>query len=53
MNRRQRGNTFFRNTFHQEHKGKHAMANSDDKRDGAPPRDIHVGPATKKTNWFP
>jgi outer membrane protein OmpA-like peptidoglycan-associated protein len=29
------------------------MANSDHKGDGAPPRDIHVGPATKKTNWLP
>jgi outer membrane protein OmpA-like peptidoglycan-associated protein len=29
------------------------MANSDHKGDGAPPSNIHVGPATKKTNWLP
>jgi outer membrane protein OmpA-like peptidoglycan-associated protein len=29
------------------------MAKPDHKGDGAPPRDIHVGPATKKTNWVP
>jgi outer membrane protein OmpA-like peptidoglycan-associated protein len=29
------------------------MANSDHKGDGAPPRDIHVGPATKKAGWLP
>lgn len=29
------------------------MANSDHKGDGAPPSNIHVGPATKKKNWFP
>jgi outer membrane protein OmpA-like peptidoglycan-associated protein len=34
-------------------RGDHVMANSDHKGDGAPPRDVHVGPATKKTNWLP
>lgn len=29
------------------------MANSDHKGDGAPPSKVHVGPATKKKNWFP
>jgi outer membrane protein OmpA-like peptidoglycan-associated protein len=29
------------------------MANSDHRGDGAPPRDVHVGPATKKKNWLP
>lgn len=29
------------------------MANSDHKGDGAPPSNIHVGPATKETNWLP
>lgn len=29
------------------------MANSDHKGDGAPPSNIHVGPATTKTNWLP
>jgi outer membrane protein OmpA-like peptidoglycan-associated protein len=29
------------------------MAKPDHQGDGAPPRDIHVGPATKKTNWVP
>lgn len=29
------------------------MANPDHKGDGAPPSNIHVGPATKKKNWFP
>src|SRR5215218_6741975 len=29
------------------------MAKSDHKGDGAPPSNIHVGPATKKTNWLP
>lgn len=29
------------------------MANSDHKGDGAPPSNIHVGPATKKKSWLP
>ena len=29
------------------------MAKSDHQGDGAPPRDIHVGPSTKKTAWLP
>jgi outer membrane protein OmpA-like peptidoglycan-associated protein len=29
------------------------MAKSDHKGDGAPPSNIHVGPATKKKNWLP
>ncbi|MCS0633187.1 OmpA family protein [Telluria mixta] len=29
------------------------MANPDHRGDGAPPRDVHVGPATKKTGWLP
>lgn len=29
------------------------MANSDHKGDGAPPSNIHIGPATKKKSWLP
>lgn len=29
------------------------MAQSDRNGDGTPPSNIHVGPATKKTNWLP
>ena len=29
------------------------MANSDHRGDGAPPRDVHVEPATRKKNWLP
>jgi outer membrane protein OmpA-like peptidoglycan-associated protein len=37
-----------------KNKGKdYNMANSDHNGDGAPPRDIHVGPATKKAGWLP
>jgi outer membrane protein OmpA-like peptidoglycan-associated protein len=31
----------------------HLMANSDHKGVGAPPSNIHVGPASKKKNWLP
>jgi outer membrane protein OmpA-like peptidoglycan-associated protein len=33
--------------------GEHFMANSDHQKDGAPPSNIHVGPASKKTKWLP
>jgi outer membrane protein OmpA-like peptidoglycan-associated protein len=29
------------------------MANSDHKGDGAPPSNVHIGPATKKKSWLP
>ena len=29
------------------------MANSDHQKDGAPPSNIHVGPASRKTKWLP
>jgi outer membrane protein OmpA-like peptidoglycan-associated protein len=40
-------------TTDDKHKGEHIMANPDHRGDGAPPRDIHVGPATRKTGWLP
>jgi outer membrane protein OmpA-like peptidoglycan-associated protein len=41
------------NDTNQEYEGDHVMAKPDHRGEGAPPSEIHVGPATKKAGWLP